>query len=188
MTIRKTAGRRLTLADIKHELAEVARIGQVFVDGDLCRRALKPYAQTFMTGDDMDFDPEACVPLKKTLMRLERICRVPCSTTIWRRRPDMPDRVEALIFGAYSSPMSDGKPGNRGYQPPVIFREIAKAFDGKAASKVNRSKTHSMVDRGLFYKVSDVTHPVVVEVFVPVKDSMGEIAAVLEVFTVAKGK
>jgi hypothetical protein len=188
MTTRKQSNRR-TLTDIKRELADVARVGQMFVDGDLCRQALKPYAQTFMTGDDMDFDPAACVPLKKTLIRLERLCRVPCSTTIWRRRPDMPDRVEAILFGAYSSPMSDGKPGNRGYKPPMIFREIAKAFEqGKSAWKISRKKTKAMVDRGLFYRVRDVTDPVVVETFVPVKDSMGEIAAVLEVFTVAKGK
>ena len=183
------ARKQWTISDIKRELMEVARVGQMFVDGDACRRALQPYAQTFMTGDDLDFDPEVCVPLKKTLLRLERLSRVPCSTALWRRRPDMPECVEALLFGSYSSPMSDGKPPNRGYQPPQMFPEIRGAFvDGKAAWKIMRRKAGVLIERGLFRPVVDTRSDTVLELFVPVKDSMGEIAAVLEVFTVATRK
>ena len=181
--------RRLTLAEIKAELAEVARIGQVFVDGDLCRKAYQPYAETFMTGDDMDFNPETTVPLKKTLLRLERVSRVACSTTLWRRRPDDPSSGEALFFGTTSSPLAGGKPSNRGYKPPKMTPELKAAFlQGKSVWKVNRrevSAALTMHDRGQAVAARGIQGPCIVERFVPIRDSMGEIAAVLEVFAAA---
>ncbi|MCX7590780.1 MAG: hypothetical protein N2255_04045 [Kiritimatiellae bacterium] len=190
MTTEKSGVRKnLTIGEVKKALMEVARIGQMFVEGDACREALQPWAQTFMSGDDMDFNPEVCVPLKKTLLRLERLSRVPCSTAIWRRRPDMPECVEALIFGSCSSPMSDGKPANRGYRPPRMFPEIRRAFvEGKPGWKIMREKTGVMIERGLFQPVVDTSRDTVIELFVPVRDSMGEIAAALEVFTATVGR
>ena len=188
MTAKKTA-KRLTLAEIKAELAEIARIGQVFVDGDLCRKAYQPYAETFMTGDDMDFNPAAAVPLKQTLLRLERVSRVPCSTALWRRRPDAPSSGEALLYGTTSSPQAGGKPGNRGYVPPKMTRELAAAFlEGKSVTKVNRKAVGSarvMYDRGQAAPAKGIKGPCVVQRFAPITDSMGEIAAVLEVFAAA---
>jgi len=188
----KRKDRKLTLAEIKAELAEVARIGQVFVDGDLCREAYQPYAETFMTGDDMDFNPAAGVPLKQVLLRLERVSRVPCSTALWRRRPDAPSSAEALLFGTTSSPQAAGKPANRGYVPPKMTRELAAAFlEGKSVTTVNRKAVGSarvMHDRGQAAPAKGIARPCVVERFVPITDSMGEIAAVLEVFAAAVGR
>jgi len=183
--------RKMTLAEVKEELAEVARIGQMFVDGDLCRKALQPYAETYMTGDDMDFNPETCVPLKKTLMRLDRLSRVACATALWRRRPDFPEVGEALIFSSVGSPLGSQKPPNRGYKPPKMVAEMATAFvKGKPAWRIvrNTKETGTMIDRGLSAPVRSPAGTRTVELFVPVKDSMGEIAAVLEVFTVAVGR
>ena len=190
--IAKKTTRKLTLAEIKAELAEVGRIGQVFVDGDLCRNAYQPYADTFMTGDDMDFNPETALPLKKTLLRLERVSRVPCSTTLWRRRPDDPSSGEALFFGTASSPLAGGKPGNRGYRPPKMTPELKAVFlEGKTVTKVDRKHVGAaltMYDRGQAARCKDVKAPCIVERFVPIRDSMGEIAAVLEVFAAAVGR
>ena len=102
--------KKLSLDEIAAELAEVARIGEVFVDGELVKNAYMAYAVNFMCGDDMDYNPVTTVPLKKTLMRLERLSRVPCSTTIWRRRPDDPKSGEALLSGFMTSPQGGGKP------------------------------------------------------------------------------
>ena len=104
------AKKRLTLKEVKAELAEVARIGQAFVDGDACRKLWAPKAQTFMTGDDMNYDNAATVPVKKTLFRLERLARVACSVALWRRRPDRPDSGEALLFGSCGTPEGANKP------------------------------------------------------------------------------
>jgi hypothetical protein len=176
-----------TLAGVKQELAEIGRIGQMFVDGDLCRKAWNPHAETFMCGDDMDYNPETTVPLKKTLFRLERLCRVPCSTALWRRRPDIKDSGEALLFGSSSSPLGGDKPANRGYQPPKMTPELKAVFlRGKDAWKQNPAfrGIPILVGRGLEAKARDVKKPMALQYFVPIKDSMGDIAAALEVFTI----
>ena len=188
--MRATRRRRLTVAEIKRELAEVARIGKVFVDGDLCRQALQPYAQTFLTGDDLDLNPEACVPLKKTLLRLERLSRVPCATALWRRRPDVPSSAEALLFGAAGSPLGSDKPANRGYQPPPMTPQLAAAFlKGKDAWRVVRGKAigAGLAARGIGVPARSLPGNALVQLFAPIQDSMADVAAVLEVFTVAVG-
>ena len=44
-----------------------------------------------------------------------------------------------------------------------------------------------MIDRGLDQPTKEINGNATVQLFVPIKDSMGEIAAALEVFTVATG-
>ncbi len=182
--------RQMTLNAVKRELAEIARVGQMFVDGDLCRRLWAPGHERFMTGDDLNYDNEVTVSVKKTLLRLERLCRVPCSTALWRRRPDDPGSGEALLFGSCGTFEGAAKPANRGYIPPRMTPEMRKGFlQGRPAWKVRRKAkgTRVSIDRGLFHPVADVPGATTVQHFVPIRDSMGEIAALLEVFTVAVG-
>jgi len=181
----------MTLKDVKRELAEVARVGQMFIDGDACRGLWAAGHELFMAGDDMNYNNPVAVEVKKTLLKLERLCRVPCSTTLWRRRPDDPDSGEALLFGSFGSFEGSEKPPNRGYVPPRMTPQMRRAFvHGRAAWKIRRNKTGHRVhiDRGLFNPVADVAGHTTVQLFVPVKDSMGQIAALLEVFTLATGK
>lgn len=183
--------KRLTLNDVKKELAEVARVGQMFIDGDACRRLWAPGSETFMAGDDMNYNNDVTVPVKQTLLRLERLSRVPCSTTLWRRRPDDPDSGEALLYGSFGTFEGAEKPGNRGYVPPRMTPQMREGFlRGRPAWKVRRKKGGNRVhiDRGLFYPVADASGQTTVQLFVPIKDSMGEISALLELFTVATGK
>ncbi|MFW6158098.1 MAG: hypothetical protein ACOC8E_01920 [Planctomycetota bacterium] len=182
--------KKLTLEEVKAEIAEVARVGQMFIEGDACRRMWTEDAQTFLCGDDMNYDADVTVPVKKNLFRLERLCRIPCSTALWRRRPDMPDRGEALLFGSTGSPEGARKPANRGYEPPEMTRELRRAFlEGKPSWKTrhNRPGAEIMIDRGLDQPTKEINGSATVQYFVPIKDSMGEIAAALEVFTVATG-
>jgi hypothetical protein len=179
-----------SLAEVRRELAEVARVGQMFMDGDLARRVYHPHAECFMKGDDMDFNPEAFLPLKKTMMRLERLARIPCGTTLWRRRPDMPECGEAAIYGCFASPLGGSKPANRGYQPQPMFPELAAAFlKGRCTWKTTPARSADiMAERGMGAAVRGVNGPAFIEHFVPVKDSLGEIAGVLEVFAAVPGK
>ncbi len=191
MAEKKTAG-KLTVQQIAAELAEVARVGEIFVDGEQVKSAWMPYAETFMRGDDMDYNEVATVPLKKTLLRLERLCRVPCSTVIWRRRPDDPGSGEALLLGSYGCPQSGDKPANRGYKPPRMSKELAAIFvKGKGkVIKVDRgpqAHLHRMNIRSLSVPTRGLKGMAAVQVYVPVKDSMGEVVGVLEVFTAAIG-
>ena len=183
--------KRITLNDVKHELAEVARVGQMFVDGDACRKLWAPGHEKFMAGDDLNYDNDVTVPVKKTLLKLERLCRVPCSTTLWRRRPDDPESGEALLYGSFGTFEGTEKPPNRGYVPPRMTPEMRTGFlQGRPAWKVRRKAkgVRVLIDRGLFHPVADVRGATTVQHFVPIRDSMGEIAALLEVFTVTTGK
>jgi hypothetical protein len=183
--------KKMTLNDVKRELAEVARIGQAFVDGDACRKLWAAGHEKFMAGDDMNYDNDVTVAVKKTLFKLERLSRVPCSTTLWRRRPDDPDSGEALLFGSFGTFEGAEKPANRGYVRPRMTPQMRKGFvNGQPAWKVRRQVKGMKVniDRGLFHPVADVPGRTTVQHFVPIKDSMGEVAALLEVFTVTKGK
>jgi len=186
-----TKRKKLTLKEVKAELAEVARIGQAFVDGDACRKLWAPDAQTFMTGDDMNYDNAVTVPVKKTLLRLERLARVACSVALWRRRPDAPDSGEALLFGSCGTPEGANKPTNRGYVPPKMTPQMKKVFlEGRSAWKVrhNQPGIQILIDRGLDQPTREINGNATVQLFVPIKDSMGEVAAALEVFTVATGR
>jgi hypothetical protein len=174
-------------AEVRKELGEIARIGQMFVEGDLCRRIWMKHSENFKCGDDMDYNPKACVPLKKTLMRLERLCPFPCSTTLWRRRPDSPDRGEAILFGMHPAPTGGDKPPMR-YVAPELTPELRTVFlQGKNAWMVDRRTRTlpTLVERGVKVPVSGTKRPYALAIFVPIKDSMGEIAAALEVFTIA---
>lgn len=184
----KTTAKHWTLPAIKDELSKVAQIGGLFVDGELCRHAWKPHAETFMRGDDMDYNPETVVPLKKTILRLERIAPFPCCTTLWRRRPDNPDTYEPLLYGSFSSPDGIMKPPNRNYKPPALTREMKSVFlKGKAAWKTKADANGKLGLRRRTNKVvtGDVRNPTVIQRYVPVKDSLGDIAAALEVFVIA---
>lgn len=184
--------KRLTLREISTELAEVARAGSIFVDGELVKEAYMPYARGFTCGDDMDFNPVPTVPLKKTLMRLERFSRVPCATTIWRRRPDDPKCGEALLAGFASPPQAGSKPANRGYKFPPMSRELAEVFlrGRQCVVKVDRRAGHTvltMQTRGRGVPARGLKGSALVQVYAPVKDSLGEVVGVLEVFAAAVG-
>ncbi len=181
----KKQTRRLTRAEIKEQLAQVGRVGELFVEGDLCRKAWKPHSETFMRGDDMDYNPDAVVPLKKTLLRLERL--FPCATTLWRQRPDIPDTQEPLLYGSFSSPEGIMKPPNRGYEPAAMTAELKSVFlkakaawktrvgtDGKPGFEVKKPRVAAR----------DIRKPTLIQHYVPVKDSLGDVVAALEVFTI----
>jgi hypothetical protein len=189
MTIRKiqSKDRSLPLAVVKWELADVARIGQSFVDGDLCRNLYRPGREAFTNSDDIDLDPATCVPLKQTLTKLERLARIPCVCALWRRRPDMPRVGEPTLFGAYPSPMHIYRPPMSGstekFDPPFMFAELATAFAGQPAWKITRSTAATLAARrGLCVNVRGMRQPAFIEYFVPIKDSMGAVTAILEVF------
>ena len=187
---KQPGGQARSLVEVRRELAEVARIGQAFVDGDLCRKIYRPIGETFTNSDDIDFAPETCVPLKQTLMRLERLARVPCICSLWRRRPDRPEVGEPTLNGSFASPMHVYRPpmsgAKRKFDPPKMFPALAAAFRGRPAWKLTPSPTATVAaGRGFGADVRGVSKPAFIEHFVPVKDSMGEIAAVLEVFIAA---
>jgi hypothetical protein len=184
--------KRMTLKQIRCELENVARAGTLFVDGDLCARLLRPYAERFTNGDDLDLCPETATPVKKALMRLERFSRVPCSTAIHRVRPDMPARYETLLIGFCGSPVTSPVPPHRGrYLPPRLadVPELRGAFRGRPGGRVLRGAPvgRIMRTRKCAVLARGVRGTAIVEIFTPLFDCMGKVTAVLEVFACAAG-
>ena len=172
------------LVALKRELAAVARAGALFVEGDLCRQAYAPGLECFAGGDDLNYHAAACVTLKKTLLRLERLARTPCCVALWRVRPDKPECVEPLLYGSRRAPLGDAKPAVRGYRPLPMFTAFRQAYHKRRPSwRLARDAQATGADYGLAHPARAGKRRVIVEHFVPVLDSMGEVAAVLEVFT-----
>jgi hypothetical protein len=187
--MKKRPMQRWTLAAIKEELARAGKVGEIFVEGDLCRRIWQPYAENFMCGDDMDYNPDAGVPLKKALMRLERTCPFPCSTSLWRTRADFPGSGEALLWGTHASVYDTDKPRASGYVPPPMRPEMEAVFlRGRRAWRVSGENVNFNLyfERGLKTLGEGFKKNAAVQYFVPVKDSLGDIAAALEVFTIVE--
>ncbi len=185
--------RKMTLSEIREELDNVARAGEIFVDGDLCADLLMPYANLFTNGDDMDLNNETGEQVKKALMRLERFSRIPCSTAIHRIRPDMPGRYETLLLGFCGSPATTPVPPFQAeYKPPKTssIPALASAFKGKRDSRTMRGHivAKRMTTRKRAVRPKGACKFAVVEVFAPIKNSMGEVTAVLEVFASTSGK
>ena len=82
-------------------LAELARLAQIFIDGDLLSQLLSEHGRLWTDTDDIDFNYEPFIVLKKTVLRLEL---VPTDgrgayIAVWRQRPDIPAEAEPLLFG-----------------------------------------------------------------------------------------
>jgi hypothetical protein len=169
--------------ELLDRLGEAARIGALFIEGEDCINALTPESRTWTNADDINFDAAVAVPLKKTLLRIERIERFPYFAILWRRRPDDPQRVEVLLAGSKNSALGGGKG-----QCPPIFPALRKVFDkGKPAEMaVSRPQWESsttfrfghvwIVDNDSLLRSGKR----VVSVFVPIRDSLEQVVAALE--------
>ena len=174
-------------------LERIARIGQLFIDGDACEKALRPAARDWTDGDDLDYNFDVSLPLKKVLLRLERVEGgkglegVRCYAVIWRRRPDDEEKAEVLLAG------SRGSPYGRGPMPmPAPLRRAL--LEGKTAvgqiparrylQMLARPYGHVwMVDRDDFVSSG---LPVVLSFFAPIRNSLGEVVAALELATAGR--
>ncbi len=96
-----------SIDELKKSLDEVARVGAVMVDGDVCQRIMTARAKEYMVkkdprdqwidGDNFDVNAEPYIRTKKTLMRLARLVSFPCDVNLWMPLDNMPGRVQVLI-------------------------------------------------------------------------------------------
>ena len=80
-------------AEMQKQLDEVARVGSVMVDGDVCRRIVTERAKDFMfatdprdpwiSGDNYDVNGESFNAVKKTLIRLSHLAPFPADVNLW---------------------------------------------------------------------------------------------------------
>jgi hypothetical protein len=143
---------------------EIARIGALFVSGDVLERVMPPErweypllvagAQgKFAVSDEVDFDEDNFNTLKRVLLLTERIdpTRKPY-TALWIKRPEDPTHCEVMVAG--------GALPKEGCDIQPLWPEIMRAFSG--------SPTRWDRDGG-------------VTVYYPIRNSDEDIVGVLEV-------
>ncbi|HZG58840.1 hypothetical protein [Paenibacillus sp.] len=119
---------------ISYPLMEIARIGALFLPGDLLENVMPEERREypllaggasgeFAVGDEVDFVEENFNTLKRMLLLTERIDpeRNPY-TALWIRRPEQPSRGEVMVAGR-SLPAE-------GYAIQPLWPEILQAFEG----------------------------------------------------------
>ncbi|MCG3179196.1 MAG: hypothetical protein BIFFINMI_01529 [Phycisphaerae bacterium] len=173
----------LSSRELIDRLAEVARIGALFIEGEDCENLLVPEARQWTDPDDINFDAKVAVGVKKTLLRIERIERFPYHAIIWRRRPDDPDRGEIMLAGSMSSSYSLGKKVN-----PPLLPELRRVFEtGRPAVRRGRNEDWESVTQFRYGHVWLMAHDSLLRAgrrlishFSPIRDSRDKVVAALE--------
>ncbi len=170
----KASARPTTAADaapaIAAKLDEVARVGSVMTDGDLCKRIVTERAQKYMftvdprdqwlAGDNYDVNDEAFIAIKKTLIRLSRLAPFPIDVNLWMPIKGHPDKIRVVIRNSHE--MSQFWPWGALYQDMI-------------------PQMKTVLETGKPVTVTD--KPGWVSVLAPVTDSLDDVVGVLEVVT-----
>lgn len=156
--------------DLAAQLDEVARVGSVMVDGDVCQRIVTARAMTYMfkedprdrwlAGDNYDVNDEAFIAVKKTLLRLSRLAPFPADVNLWMPIQGHPDKIRVVIRNTHE--MSQFWPWGALYQD-MIPQMKTVLESGKRATVTEK--------------------PGWISVLAPVSNSLGDVVGVLEVVT-----
>ena len=157
-------------SDLTVQLDDVARVGSVMVDGDLCRRIVTPRALKYMfmvdprdqwlAGDNYDVDDVAFIATKKTLLRLSRLVPFAVDVNLWMPIEGHPDKIRVVIRNTHE--MSQFWPWGALYQDMI-------------------PQMKTVLDSGK--RVTVTNKPGWISVLAPVSDSLGDVVGVLEVVT-----
>lgn len=159
-----------TVPAIAAKLDDVARVGSVMADGDLCKRIVTERAQKYMftvdprdqwlAGDNYDVNDEVFIAAKKMLIRLSRLVPFPCDVNLWMPIKDHPDKIRVVIRNVHE--MSQFWPWGALYQDMI-------------------PQMKTVLDTGKRVTVTD--KPGWISVLAPVSDSNDDVVGVLEVVT-----
>ena len=93
--------------EMQKELDDVARVGSVMVDGDVCQKIVTQHAKEllfasdprdqFLAGDNYDVDDSAFNAVKKTLIRLSHLSSFPADVNLWMPIERHPDKIQLVI-------------------------------------------------------------------------------------------
>ena len=94
-------------ADMQKDLDEVARVGSVMVDGDVCQKIVTSRAREFLfaadprdeflAGDNYDVDDVAFTAVKTTLIRLSHLAPFPADVNLWMPIDGHPGKIQLVI-------------------------------------------------------------------------------------------
>ena len=138
-------------------LLELARAALAVLDIEAVRDCLLPTSRIEISPDDYECDAELANAVRRGLLRIERLSDVEVQSCIWRLRPDRPGHADLLLAGLnYTSQFS----GWEKYLIPIPVA-MQQAFEGDPGVAVSGD------GRWL-------------SVFAPLRDSLDDIVAVLE--------
>jgi len=93
--------------DLERQLDDVARVGSVVVDGDVCQKIVtrrakeflfaKEFRDEFLAGDNYDVDDVAFNTVKKTLIRLSHLASFPADANLWMPIEGHPGKIQLVI-------------------------------------------------------------------------------------------
>jgi hypothetical protein len=152
------------------QLDDVARVGSVMVDGDVCQRIVTERALKYMftadprdpwvAGDNYDVDDAAFIAIKKTLLRLSRLAPAPVDVNLWMPIKGHLDKIRVVVRTVHE--MSQFWPWGALYQD-MIPQMKTVLVDGKRVTITDKLGW--------------------ISVLAPVSDSLGDVVGVLEVVT-----
>jgi hypothetical protein len=150
------------------QLDSVARVASVMLDGDLARRIQTPRSVDSMlrTGnrdksaasDNYDVNHTAFIATKKTLIRLSRLCPSACDVNLWLPVAGNPPRVQIVIRNVH---------------------EMSQFWTWGALHQEMPAEMRQVLDGG--NRVTVTRRPGMISVLAPVRDSLGDIAGLVEV-------
>ncbi|PYT80886.1 MAG: hypothetical protein DMG40_11560 [Acidobacteria bacterium] len=92
---------------MQKELDDVAGVGSVMVDGDVCQKIVTERAKgflfatdprdQFLAGDNYDVDDVAFNTVKKTLIRLSHLASFPADVNLWMPIEGHPGKIQLVI-------------------------------------------------------------------------------------------
>lgn len=163
-----------TKEDVIRGLDDVARTATVMVDGDVCRRIMTERALGFMfavsakdpwaASDNFDVNDEPYIQTKKTLIRLSRLVPFPCDVNLWMSFADRPEKIQVLIrnVNEWSQFWSWG----------TLVQDIAPEM----RRVLETGKRETVIRK-----------PGLISVLAPVRNSLGDTVALVEVVSVEPG-
>jgi hypothetical protein len=97
----------VSTATMQRELDNVARVGSVMVDGDVCQKIVTPLAKEYMfkvdpkdpwlAGDNYDVNDVPFNTTKKTLIRLSHLTSFPSDVNLWMPIDGHPGKIQMVI-------------------------------------------------------------------------------------------
>jgi len=92
---------------MQKELQDVAHVGSVMLDGDVCQKIVTEQAKgflfatdprdRFLAGDNYDVDDVAFNAVKKTLTRLSHLASFPADVNLWMPIEGHPGKIQLVI-------------------------------------------------------------------------------------------
>lgn len=167
LTCRVSGGER-TKESVTKDLEDVARVATVMIDGDVCQKIMTERAlqklflvttrDQWAASDNFDVNFEPYLQTKKTLMRLSMLLPYPVDCNLWMGFRDHPNKIQILVRNRH---------------------EMSQFWTWGALTQDIPSAMKDVLTNGKPQTIAGAKD--FISVLTPVRNSLGEIVALVEV-------